>query len=229
MRAVLGIISSFRPSDPPEPDFCTVPELAELFASGASSSIDGIEVTGTRTADTDAEQSAVTVGDTGTAFSSTTAIVQQNWIYDDKVSTAEDLGQPFAANLIFFDQVQAIPVAAVRLALRTNTGINTGNAIIDSLGTSSAEDVLHDDIAVDQGYEIALALDMSDGTVSYKDSANRSGSLKVSGSFNNENPHYGVILYNTGTTKNDSIVGKFNQGSEAFGVVIEGAVPHCEA
>jgi len=226
MIAVKGIFSDFMPNDPPI--YCALPTLTELFAVRASSSIDGIEVTGTRTAATDSDASNTFVADSNTAFQSETAIVQQNWVFDSKVSEAVDLNQPFGVNIQFVDTVAQDVVASVFLALRTQGAINTGNAIIDDLGGFTVDDIKHDDIAVDVGYEIALALNMSDGTVSYKDSSGRSGSLKVSGSFNNANAHLGAVAYLTGTTLNDSIVGSFNQGSQAFGVVIAGAVPHCE-
>jgi hypothetical protein len=209
--------------------FCSAPTLASLSATRATASISSLAVTGTRTTATAADSSVVSVGDIALDFTSDSSIVQQNWTFTSKVSTAADLSQPFGVSIQFIDTITNTAVASVFLALRTITSVNTGNAIIDDLGGYTGADVEHDNIAVSAGYQIALAINTADGTTSYKDSAGRSGSLKVNANFNNSHPIVGVVVYNTGTTLNDSIVGDFNQGSQAFTVQIASAVSHCNS
>jgi len=209
---------------------CSPPTLIQLSATRATASISGLAVTGTRTTATAADSSLVIVGDAATVFTSDSSIVQQNWTFTSKVSTAIDLSQAFGVVISFSDTITSQSVASVLLALRSTDSINTGNAIIDNLGGITAPaDVLYDDIAVAQGYQIALAINTADGTTQFKDSAGRTGSLKVNANFNNSHPIVGIVSYVTGTTLNDSIVGNFNQGSQAFTVQIPSAVSHCNS
>jgi len=208
------------------PPFCSAPTLTSLSATRATASISGLAVTGTRTTATAADQSSTSVGDVATVFTSDSSIVQQNWIFTSKVSTAVDLDYQFGVIIGFLDTITSQVVCAVTLALRTQTAANTNNAILDTLNSDA---ILYDDIAVSAGYEIAVAINTATGTCQFKDSSGRTGALTAYGSFNNTHPIVGVVVYNTGTTLNDSIVGSFNQGSQAFTVQITNAVSHCNS
>ena len=210
------------------PALCSTPTLVQLSATRATPSVNVIQVTGTRTTATGIDSSNVIVGDFATAFTTATKLVQTNWVYGSKVDTSIANVQPFGITISYIDTVTFLPICEVTLGLREFVGINTGVAIIDSYGGYGAGDVLIDNLSIASGYEIGLFIQAGGaGSASVKDSLGNDFALKFSGAYTSANPLVAVVTYNTGTTLNDSIVGDFNQGSQAFGVTKTGAVSRC--
>jgi hypothetical protein len=201
-------------------NFCEAPTLIDQGNNRASAIINGIIATGKRNSSTAENQSSVNIFDTATEFQSTSAIVQQNWIYDSSVSIG--ITQRYGVSLIF-SSTSYVAVVEIMLLLRPVAEYgNTGVALVNKITNT----ILHDNITLNSGYELAVAIDMNTGVGYYDDGVN-SGTVAASGLFGNTEPMQGFITYNLGNTLNDEITGKFNQGSEAFGIEISNAVSWC--